>query len=47
MQEDDFFTAHLTQDGQLRRKGEKKVLLSKKKLLDYEAKSRQPLVLQR
>ncbi len=43
IQEDDFYVAHLTQEGQIRRKGEKTVLLSKKNLLDYEAKSRQPL----
>ena len=43
VQEDDFFKAHLTQDGQVRRKGEKTVLLRKKNLLDYEPKSRNPL----
>ena len=43
LQEDDFFKAHLTQDGQVRRRGEKTVLLRKKSLLDYEPKSRQPL----
>ena len=37
------YTAHLTQDGQIRRKGEKKVLLRKKNLLDYEAKKAEPL----
>jgi hypothetical protein len=30
---------HLTQDGQIRRRGEKTVLLRKEKLLDYEFKS--------
>ncbi len=40
---DDGFTAHLTQDGQIRRKGEKTVLLRKKSLLDYEPKSPNPL----
>lgn len=43
LQKDDFFVAHFTQDGQIRRKGEKTVLLSKKNILDYEVKSRQPL----
>jgi hypothetical protein len=37
------YTAHLTQDGQIRRKGEKTVLLRKKNLLDYEAKKAEPL----
>jgi hypothetical protein len=43
VQKDDFFKAHLTQDGQVRRRGEKTVLLRKKSLLDYEPKSRNPL----
>jgi hypothetical protein len=43
VQKDEFFLAHLTQEGQVRRKGEKTVLLRKKNLMDYEAKSRQPL----
>jgi len=43
VQKDDGFTAHLTQDGQIRRKGEKTVLLRKKSLLDYEPKSPNPL----
>jgi hypothetical protein len=43
VQKDDIFTAHLTQDGQVRRKGEKTVLLRKKSLLDYEPKSPNPL----
>jgi hypothetical protein len=38
----DDYLAHFTQDGQIRRKGEKPVLLRKKNLLDYEAKSRTP-----
>jgi hypothetical protein len=33
---------HLVQDGQIRRRGEKKVLMSKKALLDYEWKSQDP-----
>jgi hypothetical protein len=37
------FSAHLTQDGQIRRPGEKTVLLRKKRLLDYEPKSSSPL----
>ena len=37
------YMAHLTQDGQVRRKGEKTVLLRKKNLLDYEAKKAEPL----
>lgn len=36
------YVAHFTQDGQIRRKGSKAVLLRKKNLLDYEAKSPQP-----
>lgn len=36
-------TAHLTQDGQIRRKGEKTVLRRKKNILDYEAKRPEPL----
>jgi len=43
VQKGEIFLAHLTQEGQVRRKGEKPVLLRKKNLLDYEAKSRQPL----
>lgn len=43
VRKDDVFTAHLTQDGQVRRKGDKKVLLRKKSLLDYEPKSPNPL----
>ncbi len=43
VQKGDVFTAHLTQDGQIRRKGEKTVLLRKKSLLDYEPKSPNPL----
>ncbi|MDR3617861.1 MAG: hypothetical protein P4L85_00810 [Paludisphaera borealis] len=35
----DEYVAHLMQDGQVRRLGQKKVLLRKAKLLDYEAKS--------
>lgn len=37
------YTAHLTQDGQIRRKGEKTVLLRKKNLLDYEPRRPEPL----
>ena len=37
------YTAHLTQDGQVRRKGEKTVLLRKKNLLDYEPRRAEPL----
>jgi hypothetical protein len=33
---------HLVQDGQIRRRGEKKVLMSKKALLDYDWKSQDP-----
>ena len=43
LQKDGLFTAHLTQDGQVRRQGEKTVLLGKKLLLDYEPKSPDPL----
>jgi hypothetical protein len=43
VQNADGFTAHFTQDGQVRRKGEKTVLLRKKSLLDYEPKSPNPL----
>jgi|SRR5271157_572603 len=43
VQKDDVFTAHLTQDGQVRRKGEKTVLRRKKSLLDYEPESPNPL----
>lgn len=43
VEKDDYFTAHLTQDGQIRRKGNKTVLLRKKSLLDYEPKSPNPL----
>ena len=37
------YSAHLMQDGQVRRKGEKKVLLRKKNLLDYAPKQAEPL----
>jgi hypothetical protein len=37
------YLAHFTQDGQIRRKGEKVVLRRKKNILDYEAKSDRPL----
>jgi hypothetical protein len=43
VQKDDLFTAHLTQDGQIRRQGEKAVLLRKKMILDYQPKSPEPL----
>jgi hypothetical protein len=43
VQKDAVFTAHLTQVGQIRRKGEKTVLLRKKSLLEYEPKSPNPL----
>ncbi len=43
VRKEDVFTAHLTQDGQVRRKGEKTVLLRKKSLLEYEPKSPDPL----
>jgi hypothetical protein len=36
------FMLHFTQDGQIRRKGEKGVLRRKKNILDYEGKSPQP-----
>lgn len=39
----DDYLVHMTQDGQIRRKGEKAVLRRKKNILDYEAKSRQPI----
>jgi hypothetical protein len=38
----DEYVNHFTQDGQIRRKGEKAVLRRKKNILDYEGKSRQP-----
>jgi hypothetical protein len=38
----DAYQAHLTQDAEIRRRGEKGVLRQKKKLLDYTAKSPQP-----
>jgi hypothetical protein len=38
----DEYIAHFTQDGQIRRKGEKEVLLRKKSMMDYEAKSAMP-----
>jgi hypothetical protein len=38
----DEYQVHLTQDGQIRRKGEKTVLRSKKNILDYEAKAANP-----
>ena len=43
VQKDDYYLAHFTQEGRIRRRGEKTVLLSKKNLLEYEAKSRDPL----
>ncbi len=43
VQKDDYYLAHFTQEGRIRRRGEKTVLLSKKNLLDYEAKSHEPL----
>ena len=43
VQKGDFYLAHFTQEGRIRRRGEKTVLLSKKNLLDYEAKSHEPL----
>jgi hypothetical protein len=36
------FVTHFTQDGQIRRKGEKVVLRRKKNILDYEGKNPQP-----
>jgi hypothetical protein len=36
------YHVHLTQDGQVRRRGEKPVLLRKLKLLDYEFKMKEP-----
>jgi hypothetical protein len=36
------YIAHFTQDGQIRRKGEKEVLLRKKNMMDYEAKNTMP-----
>ncbi|MFO0909449.1 MAG: hypothetical protein U0794_14035 [Isosphaeraceae bacterium] len=36
------FEAHLTQDGTIHRKGEKAVLWSKKKLVDYQVKTPEP-----
>ena len=38
----DSYQAHLTQDAEIRKRGEKAVLRQKKKLLDYTAKSPQP-----
>jgi hypothetical protein len=38
----DEYIAHFTQDGQIRRKGEKEILLRKKNMMDYEAKSTMP-----
>jgi hypothetical protein len=38
----DEYIAHFTQDGQIRRKGEKQVLLQKKNMMDYEAKNSAP-----
>ncbi len=37
------YSLHLTQDGQIRRKGQKAVLLRKQKLLDYEPREPSPL----
>jgi hypothetical protein len=42
-QEGEVYRVHLIQDGQIRRKGEKAVLRSKKNILEYEPKSREPL----
>jgi hypothetical protein len=42
VERDDKFVAHFTQVGQVRPLGQKKVLLRKSKLLDYEAKSDVP-----
>jgi hypothetical protein len=39
---DNEYIAHFTQDGQIRRKGEKEVLLRKKNMMDYEAKNTMP-----
>ncbi|MDB5351536.1 MAG: hypothetical protein JWN86_2783 [Planctomycetota bacterium] len=36
------YRVHLVQDGRIRRKGEKKVLQAKDKLVDYKGKSKQP-----
>jgi hypothetical protein len=36
------YKVHLTQDGRIRRRGQKALLFSKDKLLDYEAKTPQP-----
>jgi hypothetical protein len=36
------YIAHFTQDGQIRRKGEKEILLRKKDMMDYEAKNSMP-----
>ncbi len=41
-QQGKFYKAHLTQDGRLRRKGQKAVLSSKDKMLEYEPKNEHP-----
>ena len=41
--EDDLYKIHFSQDGQIRRKGEKPVLRRKKNILDYESKTPHPL----
>ena len=43
VQERDGYRAHFTQDGQIRRQGEKTVLRWKKNILDYKAKIQEPL----
>ncbi len=40
---DDLYRAHLIQDNVLRRRGKKEVLRQKKKVVDYEPKSKTPL----
>lgn len=40
---DGYYRAHLVQDNVLRRRGKKEVLRQKKKVVDYEPKSKEPL----
>jgi hypothetical protein len=40
---DGYYRAHLTQDNEIRKRGDKKILRSKRKVVEYAPKTRQPL----
>jgi hypothetical protein len=40
---DDYYTAHLVQDNEIRKKGKKEIVRQKKKVVEYQPKQKQPL----